>query len=371
MAIQKVDIEQFLLLAKQHPVFDVRSPAEYAHAHIPGAYSLPLFSDEERKVIGTAYKQQSRQRAIKIGLEYFGVKMRTMVEEAEEIFASNKKTSNGNSLPVSNCVLIHCWRGGMRSAAVGWLLDLYGYKVYTLSGGYKAFRNWALMQFDAAYNFKILGGYTGSGKTIMIQELERLGYPVINLEHLANHKGSAFGALGEDPQPSQEMFENMLAMELIKKTSLNDKTRLHDVVGQGLNEVWLEDESQRIGVVTIPKNIWNKMRESPLYFIDIDFEKRLSYLVTTYGTFEKQKLANAILRIQKRLGGLETKKAIDYLSEDNIPECFRILLNYYDKWYMKGLHNREDLNSLLKRILCSNVNRANVDKLALLQDRLS
>jgi tRNA 2-selenouridine synthase len=196
----------------------------------------------------------------------------------------------------------------------------------------------------------------------MIQELERLGYPVINLEHLAKHKGSAFGALGEDMQPSQEMFENMLATELSEQTSFK---------GKNSEEVWLEDESQRIGMVTIPKNIWNKMRESPLYFVDIDFEERLSYLVTTYGTYEKQKLANAILRIQKRLGGLETKKALNYLSEDNIPECFRILLNYYDKWYTKGLHNREDLNSSLKRILCYNVNRTNVDKLALLQDRLS
>jgi tRNA 2-selenouridine synthase len=362
VAIQKVDIEQFVLLATQHPVFDVRTPAEYAHAHIPEAYNLPLFSNEERKVIGTAYKQQSRHQAIKIGLEYFGVKMRAMVEEAEEIIATNKNASNGNLIPVSNCVLIHCWRGGMRSAAVGWLLDLYGYKVYTLTGGYKAFRNWALTQFEKEHKFKILGGYTGTGKTIMIHQLERMGHAVINLEHLANHKGSAFGALGEDPQPSQEMFENMLAILLMKKTSLN---------GRNSDEVWLEDESQRIGKLNIPKNLWKQMRKSHLYFIDIEFEERLSYLVTTYGTFEKEKLANALLRIQKRLGGLETKKALNYLSEDNIPECFRILLNYYDKWYTKGLHNRENLDSLLNRIPCSNVDRANVNKLALLQDRLS
>ena len=188
MAIQKVQIEEFLLLAKQHPVFDVRSPSEFAHAHIPGAHSLPLFNDEERKVIGTTYKQQSRQQAIKTGLEYFGVKMRRMVEEVEEIM-SNRENSLVNNYPLpANCVLIHCWRGGMRSAALGWLLDLYGYKVYTLTGGYKAFRNWTLKQFDKQYNFKILGGYTGSGKTILIQELERLSYPVINLEDLANHK---------------------------------------------------------------------------------------------------------------------------------------------------------------------------------------
>jgi tRNA 2-selenouridine synthase len=380
MAIQKVQIEQFLLLAKQHTVFDVRSPAEFVHAHIPKAYNLPLFNDEERKIIGTAYKQQSRQQAIKIGLEYFGVKMRRMVEEVDGIVASNKypATDNGQQI-TGNTILIHCWRGGMRSAALAWLLDLYGYKVHTLTGGYKAFRNWTLKQFDKEYNFKILGGYTGSGKTILIQELERLGYPVINLEDLANHKGSAFGALGEDPQPSQEMFENMLAMKLMEKASVNEGVRPsagagtdgNDTVGRGLKEIWLEDESQRIGGLTIPKNIWEKMRESPLYFIDIDFEERVNYLVNTYGAFEKEKLANAIIRIQKRLGGLETKKAIKYLSENNIFECFRILLNYYDKWYTKGLHNRENLDCLLNRIVCSNVKTGNVDKLELLQNRLS
>ncbi len=387
MAIQKVQIEQFLLLAKQHPVFDVRSPAEFAHAHIPKAYNLPLFNDEERKIIGTAYIQQSRQQAIKIGLEYFGVKMKSMIEEVEGIvascqlpIASNKypATDNGQQT-ISNIILIHCWRGGMRSAALAWLLDLYGYKVYTLSGGYKAFRNWTLKQFDKKYNFKVLGGYTASGKTILIQELDRLGYPVINLEDLANHKGSAFGALGEDPQPSQEMFENMLAMELMEKGSVNVGVRpsaragtdSDDTVGRGWKEIWLEDESQRIGLLTIPKNIWEKMRESPLYFIDINLEERLNYLLNTYGAFEKEKLANAIIRIQKRLGGLETKKAIKYLSENNIFECFRILLNYYDKWYTKGLHNRENLDSLLNRIVCSNVKTGNVDKLELLQNRLS
>jgi len=159
------------------------------------------------------------------------------------------------------------------------------------------------------------------------------------------------------------MFENMLAIELKEKASFNRE----DFEGGP----WLEDESQRIGSLIIPKNIWNKMRESPLYFIDIDFEKRVNYLVTTYGAFEKEKLAGAIIRIQKRLGGLETKKAVNYLFENNILECFRILLNYYDKWYTKGLHNRENLNSLLNRIPCSSVNTDNVNKLALLQNRLS
>src|SRR5690348_9334071 len=129
MPIKKLSITEFLKLSHQHPVLDVRSPGEYSHAHIPGAYSLPLFTDEERKVVGTTYKQQSREAAIKVGLDYFGPKMRSMVEEVEKLCEKRG----------GKTVLVHCWRGGMRSAGVAWLLDLYGFKVYTLVGGYKFF----------------------------------------------------------------------------------------------------------------------------------------------------------------------------------------------------------------------------------------
>jgi tRNA 2-selenouridine synthase len=352
MAAAKINIENFLNLADQYPVIDVRSPGEFDHAQIPGAHSLPLFTDEERKVVGTAYKQQSREAAIKIGLDFFGVKMKMMVEEAEQIVKNRQRAiSKENPLPVANCVLVHCWRGGMRSGAVAWLLDMYGFKVYILQGGYKAFRNWVLKQFDKEYNLKILGGYTGSGKTMVLRELRDKGHPVIDLEDLANHKGSAFGAIGEKPQPSQEMFENLLAIELVNKAG---------------TAIWLEDESQRIGKLMIPNSLWEKMRNSPVYFLDIPFDERLSYLVNTYGNFEKEQLAGSIERIQKRLGGLETKTALAHLSGGNMEGCFSILLKYYDKLYHKGLHNRKNYESLLNIIPCLSVNSSvNVNKLSL------
>ena len=336
MALEKINTEEFLRLAENYPVFDVRSPGEFKHAHIPSAKSLPLFDDEERKIIGTAYKQQSREAAIKIGLDFFGVKMKRIVEEVEQ---QKNKT-----------VLIHCWRGGMRSAAIAWVLDVYGFKVYTLTGGYKTFRNWVLEQFEKKYQFKILGGYTGSGKTIVLHELRKLNKSVVDLEALANHKGSAFGALGQDQQPSQEMFENLLALELFKK--------------EGLGGAWIEDESQRIGRCMIPHNIWVQMRKSKVFFLDIPFEERLNYLVNEYGKFDKENLVNAIMRIQKKLGGLETKNAINDLLENNFHECFFILLKYYDKLYAKGLQNRENYESLLNIITCSSVNAdININKL--------
>lgn len=360
MAVQKILINQFLQLAALHPVLDVRSPGEYLHAHIPGAYSLPLFTDEERKVVGTAYKQQSRKKAIKIGLDYFGIKMRSMVEEVEALMVdlrslAKKQLSTNTGQPTANIILVHCWRGGMRSAGVAWLLDLYGFKVFTLSGGYKMYRQWARSQFDTSWPLTVLGGYTGSGKTLVLQELERTGQSIIDLEGLANHKGSAFGALGEKRQPTQEMFENLLA----KKLHLFSETgTTHG------GEIFIEDESQRIGALNIPDSFWKQMRRSRVLFLDIPFEERLSYLTEEYGIFGKEPMENAIIRIQKRLGGLETKMAINYLQENNHRECFRILLKYYDKYYEKGLAARETIPALIKKITCLEVEtKSNIQKL--------
>lgn len=352
MAVTKIHIEDFLQLAKLHPVLDVRSPDEYNHAHIPGAVSFPLFTNEERKIVGTAYKQQSREEAIKIGLDYFGVKMRKMVEEAEEIvsrlpLADNRNANNGQ-MPTKT-ILVHCWRGGMRSAGVAWLLDLYGFKIYTLDGGYKVFRRWVLNQFDQLYTFKVLGGYTGSGKTHVLKTLQKNGQSVVDLEGLANHKGSAFGNIGMPKQPSQEMFENKLALEL-----QTVKDRL---------PIWVEDESQRIGDINIPIQLWKQWRQQPLFFLEIPFEERLKHIVEEYGTLERERLINAIIRIKKRLGGLETKECLNALVEERTADCFRILLTYYDKWYLKGMNNREGLNTLLNKIPFKTVSESNYQQL--------
>ncbi len=344
MAITKLPIAAFLQLAKTNLVLDVRSPGEYTHAHIPNAQNLPLFDDEERKIVGTAYKQQSKEIALKIGLDFFGKKMREMVEEVENLAVGSLRFAKSSSQieadchpPTTHCILINCWRGGMRSAGVAWLLDLYGFKVYTLVGGYKAYRNWALQQFTKDYHFKIIGGYTGSGKTLLLHALVKKNNAVINLEYLASHKGSALGGIGQAVQPSQEMFENLLANELFEKNNetLNNSQST-------ANCIWLEDESQRIGNLQIPMPLWRTMRNCKVYFFDIPFEERLNYLTEEYGVHKKDELVTAIMRIQKRLGGLETKTAINFLLENNFKESFRILLTYYDKSYLKALYNREN-----------------------------
>jgi tRNA 2-selenouridine synthase len=341
MAVRPVDIEKFLALAQNHPVLDVRSPGEFQHAHIPGAESFPLFNDDQRKVVGTAYKQESREEAIKIGLDYFGPNMRPMVEAAEKIAGrSNSKT-----------LLIHCWRGGMRSGGVAWLLDLYGFQVHTLVGGYKSFRRWVLSQFEKNYPLRLVGGYTGSGKTELLSDLIKKGETVIDLEGLAHHKGSAFGNIGQPDQPTQEQFENKLALAL------------HEAQHTVVNSIWVEDESQRIGRLNIPNNFWQGMRQAPVFFIDIPFEERLQYIVQGYGTLDAQRLIDATDRIRKKLGDKNATDAIEFIRAGKITEAFDILLRYYDKLYKKSLHNREDAMSLIRVIEAASVQNNNTDLL--------
>ena len=330
MAVQKININEFIIETRvsigvsirSSIIIDVRSPAEFEHAHIPHALNLPLFDNEQRAMIGTTYKKQSREAAIKAGLPIFGTKMLPMIETVEA-WIKDRQKENDLTKPT---IYLHCWRGGMRSAAVAWLLDLYGYKVVQLTGGYKAYRNWVLEQFTISYSLKVLGGYTGSGKTEVLHALQNKNYPVIDLEGLANHKGSAYGAIGQLPQPSQEMFENIVAEKLLE---VNKKQK----------SIWIEDESQRIGTVLIPTPFFHLMRSSPCYFLTIPFKQRLNFIIEGYGSFDQKSLIAATMRIQKRLGGLETKTAVDYITAGALKEAFSILLKYYDKWYEKNTKN--------------------------------
>ncbi|HEU4472961.1 MAG TPA: tRNA 2-selenouridine(34) synthase MnmH [Flavisolibacter sp.] len=349
MGIDRLAVPDFMRESRRGLILDVRSPGEFNHAHIPGAVNLPLFSDEERKTVGTAYKQQSRELAIKAGLEFFGPRMRSMVEAVEALLSNMPGEATRQPVPV----FVHCWRGGMRSGAVAWLLDLYGFKVSTLAGGYKAFRKEVLAAFNEPYPFRVVGGLTGSGKTELLHQLEKEGEAVIDLEGLASHKGSAFGNYNMPPQPGQEMFENLLAIELWKKTG-----KLHPSCRKA-SVIWIEDESQRIGDINLPGTLWLGMRRSPLFFLELPFEERLEHITEEYKDCRPEKLLASIQRISKRLGPLETRHCLEFIQAGQAREAFRILLHYYDKVYLKGLHNRENLSALLTRIPLERVSASN------------
>ncbi len=297
-------------------VIDVRSPGEFQKGHIPGAFNIPLFSNDERAHVGTVYKQQSKESAMEVGYTYVNPKLNQFISESFKVAPSGE-------------VIVHCWRGGMRSSSFAAHLDKNGFKeVKVVVGGYKAYRKMVLTELGDPYPLKVLGGYTGSGKTHILEALQKLGHQVVDLEGLAHHKGSAFGAIGQEPQPSVEQFENNLHHEL-KKLDLQQP-------------IWVEDESHSIGKVRIPMPFFSQMRESLLYFVDISKEERAKFLVSEYAVLDKEKLEESILRISKRLGGLNTKTAVEDLKKENFYEVALILLQYYDKTYLKGMRNRNN-----------------------------
>ena len=310
-----LNISNFLPLTDTIPLVDVRSPAEYEHAHIPGAISIPLFTNEERAVVGINYKKDGKETAVIRGLEIVGPKLASFVKQAKKI-AQKKK------------ILVHCWRGGMRSASMAWLFETAGFEVHTLEGGYKAYRNFIRNEFNKAKKLIVLGGYTGSGKTEVLKEIEKLGEQFLDLEGIAHHKGSAFGAIGQLAQPTTEQFENDLA----KAWQKFDMEKI----------IWLEDESRQVGRCTIPENLFEKMRLTTLIKIIVPKKVREKRLVVEYGVFEKSLLQQSIERIERRLGGLRTQQSLEALENGDLLKVAEITLEYYDKAYLHGNTKREE-----------------------------
>lgn len=312
--INRISIQAYIPQLSGLPIIDVRSPSEFKKGHIPGAVNIPLFSDRERAAIGTVYKQESQQKAIELGYMYVNPKLDEFIKRSFDV------APDGN-------IAVHCWRGGMRSQAFAEHLDANGFKnVFVIEKGYKAFRNQVLNFFETPFNLHILGGYTGSGKTHILQYLKKHSLQVIDLEGLAHHKGSAFGGIGLEEQPSTEQFENNLFWEM--------KDMNFDM------PIWLEDESINIGSVKIPTNLFSQMREAQVYFLEIPKRKRAEHLAGEYGVCDSNQLAASIKNITKRLGGLETTWALEWLNKKNYYEAALLILNYYDKSYLKGLNRR-------------------------------
>ncbi|MDY0240394.1 MAG: tRNA 2-selenouridine(34) synthase MnmH [Bacteroidales bacterium] len=312
---EPISVEEFLEKSRTIPVADVRTPAEYEKGHIPGAFLFPLFNNGERAEVGTLYVQEGRTAAVLKGLQLVGPRLEAMARRGLEI-------AGGGSL------LLYCWRGGMRSQSVAWLMEKVGIRCYTLENGYKAYRNHLLGFFNnIPPTIHVLGGLTGSGKTERLLQMAAAGEQVIDLEGLANHKGSAFGNLGNPPQPSTEHFQNLL----FRAFSQMDPSR----------PVWLEDESRNVGRCSLPDGLWEKMQQARLFLLETSREERVERLMREYGNFDPDVLETAILKIQKRLGFDQSKKAIEACHNGNIRKALEICLAYYDKAYNYQLETRK------------------------------
>ena len=313
---KEISIKEFLSSRTNTPIVDVRSPKEYQLAHIPGAINIPLFNDAERAMVGTTYKHEGREKAITQGLELVGPKMAEFVAEGKRILHEHQAAY----------ITMHCWRGGMRSKSMATLFNLAGIPTLTITGGYKVYRNAVQQSFANPLHLIVLGGKTGSAKTAILQALQQQGEQIIDLEKLANHKGSAFGQLGEDPQPSSEYFENLL----FEKIQQLDSTK----------RIWIEDESHLIGKVFIPETFWEQMRNAQVIYCDFPIEERINYLVTTYGNFDHEGVIESVKRITKKLGGQHAKAALEAYEAGDLKKATEIVLVYYDKTYNFGLSKR-------------------------------
>lgn len=311
--IRKTTITDFLALESPVALIDVRTPGEFEHGHVPGAFNVPLFTNEERAQVGTTYKRIGREEAILMGFDFAGPKWSGFIKRSLEI-APNKKIG------------VHCWRGGMRSGAMAWALDMYGFEVYLIQGGYKSYRKWARQRFEGPYTLWILGGMTGSGKTKILQDMQAMGHQVVDLEDLAQHQGSSYGTMNKMVQPSQEQFENDLA------------TRLNELDAN--LPIWIEDESLNIGKCNIPMPLWHQMRSASLLDLQVPLEQRVTALAAEYGILDKGFLVECTRRIQKRLGPEQTESAVKAIQEGRMEAFVRTVLAYYDKTYSKGLARR-------------------------------
>lgn len=312
MKARVAQVSDFLRM--DEPMIDVRSPSEFAQGHIPGAVNIPLLDDEMRRNVGIAYVRKGRQEAVREGFRVTQGWLPELSHRLEEVAGKG-------------ALRLYCWRGGMRSESMAFLAGLLGIATVVLDGGYKAFRRQAHEYFQRKWRLIVLGGMTGSGKTLLLRQLKEAGHQVLDLEALASHKGSVFGHIGESPQPTTEQFENLIFEQLLNFDPLQP--------------VWVEDESITVGRCFIPKPFFDQMQASPLILLKIDRSTRAARLAEEYGRYEPAELMASVDKIARRLGLEQAARIKALISEGELQEAAISLLNYYDKAYRLCISRRD------------------------------
>ncbi|MDA8563334.1 tRNA 2-selenouridine(34) synthase MnmH [Mariniblastus sp.] len=309
-----IDARDFWTESRKMPAIDVRTPGEFDAGHIPGAINVPLFTDDERATVGTLYANQGHDAAVMEGLSIVGPKMSALAQKAQEVVAERQSDCSN--------VLVHCWRGGMRSQSMAWLMGVAGLKPRVLEGGYKSFRNLAQGFINRRWNLHVVSGLTGAGKTRILTALHQAGEQTCDLEALANHRGSAYGGIAQGDQPSTEQFENDLFACL---DGLDPERR-----------IWVEDEGNRIGRVVVPQTFYDQVRHAPAVFLDVDVERRVDNLMGDYQQLPVEGLVEATQKIRKRLGGQKTDHALAAIEAGDLQAAVETTLSYYDRTYTKA-----------------------------------
>ncbi|MFX3625009.1 MAG: tRNA 2-selenouridine(34) synthase MnmH [Ectobacillus sp.] len=307
---QDITVDKLLALHENKEVVlvDVRSPSEYRDATIPGSINISLFNDEERAEIGTIYKQVSVEAAKERGLEIVSAKLPAFIKEFQ-------KTAGQK--------VVFCWRGGMRSKTAATVLDLMGIKAYRLHGGFRAYRNWVvdtLKQLKFGQEAYIFNGYTGTGKTLLLRRLQEEGYPVLDLEKMASHRGSIFGQIGLTPN-NQKTFEALLVHETLRL--------------EQAPYILFEAESKRIGKAVLPEFILEKKEHGIQLFINMPIEERVRHILEDYEPEKhQQEYIEAFRKIKRRIHTPVAARIDADLQAGNFEEAVRLLLeHYYDPRY--------------------------------------
>ena len=302
-------------------IVDVRSPSEFAEDHLPNAINLPVLNDSQRVEVGTLYKQADPMTAQKVGAalvcENIGTHLRNH-------FADKDK----NYRP-----LIYCWRGGQRSRSLAVVLAEIGWQVTVISGGYKAYRAYVSQQLETLptqFNYRVLCGPTGSGKTHILHQLHKSGANVLDLEALANHRGSVLGQVWDrvaTPQPSQKSFESNLLQSLQSYPP-----------GSCL---WVESESNKIGNIYLPQSLWNEMKKSPGVAIELPLGDRIQWILREYGhlTEHPQILKGKLQRLKSLYGGQKFQQWEQMIDSGEFATLIAELLeHHYDRSYRRSIH---------------------------------
>ena len=297
------------------PIYiDMRSPAEFAIGHILGAINIPIFSNEERAKVGTLYKNVSAEQAKDLGLSIASGKLPDLVSQIRILYKTGRP------------VIVYCWRGGMRSKSIVSVLNLMGIQVFQLIGGYKAYRRHVL---DSLLNFTInpkiivLCGSTGVGKTSLLQLLAEKNIPIIDLEKLANHRGSVFGQVGLGQSTTAQFFDASILMELVH---LNTEPY-----------IIVECESKRIGNVYLPDCLYQAMQTGIHILVNTDMETRISRLIAEYTDLDEtttKQIISSLKALSKRIGIKKMSKLLSDFDSGEIRTVVRTLLvDYYDPLY--------------------------------------
>ncbi len=307
---QDITIEELLLLQqkKEITLIDVRSPSEFRDATIPGSLNIPVFDDAERAEIGTLYKQVSSHSAKDRGLEVMSAKLPDFVRQFGEI-------EGGKA--------VFCWRGGMRSRTTATVLSLMDIQVYRLTGGVRAYRKWVVESLENCHfepEAIVIQGHTGTGKTAILKRLQEEGYPVMDLEGMANHRGSIFGDIGLHSH-NQKTFDALLLQSINKL--------------QNAPYVLIEAESKRIGKVVLPSFLVSKKEQGVVITIDMQMRERVKQIITDYEPLKhKAECLQAFQMIKGRIHIPIAKEIESALQADEYNTVVQLLLeNYYDPRY--------------------------------------